>query len=60
MVPVVVLLILHEQKDHQAAGHARSEAEGVDERESFILPEVAERDFQVVFEQKLKGCRYQL
>ena len=42
MVPVVLQFILHEQKDHQAAGHASSEAKGVDEREAFILPELAE------------------
>jgi len=55
MVPVVLQLILHEQKDHQAAGHASSEAKGVDEREAFILPELAERNFQVVFEYRNRG-----
>jgi hypothetical protein len=47
---IVTQFVVHVEQNQNAARHAHGEAENVDQRIAFVLQQIAQRDFEVIFE----------
>ncbi len=55
MESIHTAFIAHPQQDEQAAGQAQGQPGDVDKRKDLALPEIAESDAEIVFEQYPSG-----
>ena len=55
MIAVKAQLILHPEKEEQTGRHSNSQANYVDKRIAFVLPDVSQGDFQVIFKHGFLG-----